>query len=191
MNTKETIISIVKENWMLRMLCIFLGIGMMVSGFTSYLLSKKPALVWIVTQEGKITNSKGLFFDWEVEEASRKAVETFYMPSPNRNNLLPSYFSQTLVEYAKKFSPRDRFVSFQVNQVEHANDGIEVRGLLMRSNETDEKLVLKLNKVERTEENPFGLVVNSSVKFEEKKEDKPEGLGIVGSSAPVNLQEKR
>lgn len=191
MNPRETILSIVKENWLLRLLCIFLGIGMMVCGFTSYLLSKKSALVWIVTQEGKITNSKGLFFDWEVEKASRKAVEIFYMPSPNRNNLLPSYFSPTLVEYAKKFTPRDRFVSFQVSQVEHTSNGIEVRGLLMRSNETDEKFILKLNKVERTEENPFGLVVNSSIKFEEKKEDKPEGLGVVGSSSPINLQEKR
>ena len=177
MNPKETILSIAKENWVLRMLCLFLGIGMMTCGAATYFLSKKPALVWMVTYEGKITNSKGHFFDWEVEEAIQRAVDLFYVANPNRGELIPFYFSPELAESARKFEPRDRLAVFKINKLENTNNGIEAQGILRRSNDADEKLLLKLNKVERTETNPFGLIISHSEKFEEKEEKKSDGLG--------------
>ncbi len=159
---KETIISIAKENRICRWVTILFGIGTAFSTLTLYYILHRPQQVWMATEDGKISNSNGKYFSWEIEIAAQKAVDAHYVSSPERENLLEHYFVKTLSEYGKKFKSRDRFIAYKVNKVEETNSKILVQGTLFRENEKDEHLDLVLDRTERSDINPFGLTVSSA-----------------------------
>ena len=159
---KETIISIVKENKVWRCLTIIMALGTTVSVIVSYRLHDKPPLVWLVSEDGRIANGNGKFFTWEAEQAARRSVELYYVMSPERDKLLDKYFTNALAEAGRNFKSKDRFVSFHVVQIEQKGADILVHGSMFRENEKTEDLNLVLMRVERSDENPFGLMVSSS-----------------------------
>ncbi len=179
---KETIISVVKENLALRWLSVFLALGVMAACGTALMLSKRTPTVWVVMESGKIINGAGHYFDWEAEEAGRRAVEVFYVADPEREQKLSAYFSPELVEASKKYSPKDRFISFRVMRTDRADTGITLEGALVRQGEADEMLSLTLQKADRTDRNPLGLIVTASGKVQAVVEEKKEGLSAVEST---------
>ena len=171
---KETIISIAKENFALRWVSILLAFGMMAASGAAVFLSKRPSTVWVIMESGKIINGTGHYFDWELEEAARRAVEAFYVADMERESKLNSYFSSELAEAGKKFSPKDRFVAFKVVKTDRTESEILLDGTLQRQGESDEMMSLTLQKTERIERNPFGLIVTASGKVQAKVEEKKE-----------------
>ncbi len=161
---KETIISVALENRILRWMTLILTLGMTSSGILSYQLSKKPAKVWLVMEDGRIANDEGQLFEWNVHEAAQRAVEAFYVPGPDREKILGKYFTEFLAEAGRKHIPADKFVLLRINKVERKDNEIHVDGILLREKENDLPLRLILIRSERSEENPFGLIVSSSTK---------------------------
>ena len=159
---KETIISIAQENKIWQWLTVLMSLVTITSMLFSYSLLRRPQIVWMVTEEGKITNSIGKSFEWEVRDAAQKAVELFYVPSLERDKLLDLFFSDSIAQAGRNFKARDRFVSFKSDKVEQRGAELLVQGTLFRENEREERLNLVLSRTERTEENPFGLAISSS-----------------------------
>ena len=116
----------------------------------------------MVTEDGKISNNSGKYFSFEIEKAVQRAIDAYYISSPDRENLLEHYFEKTLAESAKNFKTKDRFISFKVNKIEESGPKILTQGTLYRENEKDERLDLILDRTERSDINPFGLVVSSA-----------------------------
>lgn len=159
---KETIISVLRENRSWRWLTILAMFGMILSSATAYRFSRQPSLVWVVSEDRKITKSDGKVFSWEVEDFVRRAVEIFYIATPDREDLLQKYFLGNLAEAGNKLRARDRFVAFKLNKIEDQGEGILVRGTLYRENEKEEELNLVLTHTERSDLNPYGLAVTSA-----------------------------
>ena len=159
---KETIISVARENRIWKWVTIILSIGTACSALALYGLLHKPQQVWMVTEDGKISNNSGKYFSFEIEKAVQRAIDAYYISSPDRENLLEHYFEKTLAESAKNFKTKDRFISFKVNKIEESGPKILTQGTLYRENEKDERLDLILDLTERSDINPFGLVVSSA-----------------------------
>lgn len=179
---KETIISVAKENFALRWLSMFLALGVMAACVAALLLSKRTPTVWVVMESGKVISGASHYFDWEAEEAANRSVEAFYVADPERESKLTACFSAELAEAGKKFSPKDRFVVFRAGKMDRTETGILMEGILLRQGEPDEQLTLTLRKSERSERNPFGLIVTASGKVNVKQEQKQEGLAAVEST---------
>lgn len=188
---KETIITVAKENTVLRWLTLFLTLGIVIAVAGSYFAFRKPQIVWFVTADGRITSSTGFFLDLEAEASVLRALESYYTPSQNREQRLVSFFSSAVRERPafKKFVPSDRFVGFRVEKIEHGKS-IEVSGLLMRR-DSEEKLILVLERTDRSEINPFGLMVANVREAKEVKEPEKEGLSVEPEEVKIEQQKTK
>jgi len=164
MEAKETILSISSENHIWRWTSILLLIGLLASIALAHRMIHKQPTVWLLTEDGRFLDGNGKFFSWEVREAAQRAIETFYVPSPERDERLDLYFSMSLAKAGRKFRARDRFVTFKIDKVEQKGNQISLMGTLFRENEKEVHLNLIMERINRSKENPFGLVVSSSTR---------------------------
>lgn len=188
---KDTIISIVKENFFLRWAVIALSLAMVVSIAGAYLAYRKPSSVWVVTEDGKITNDKGHIFEWEAKAAAERAVELYYEANSDREQMLSYYMTPKYIESsnARTYLPVDKFIRYRVIKVERTSEGIRAEGILMRRDRDDEKLSVTLVKTERNSVNPYGLVISDALEIKEKQVIERPKEGMLKSNTTEQLTE--
>ncbi len=157
----ETVVSIQRENWALRWVTI--GLSVSIASLSALLIFEKPQPIWLVHENGQIFEGSSKIFSWEPGEASKRGLECFFVPSANRNDMIRGYFTGLPLEAALVYQPHDRFIDFKVlAQSETADGGLLVDGEIYRENKDPGKMSLVLVKGQRTEINPFGLLISST-----------------------------
>lgn len=157
---RETILTISYENRALRWATVLLSLALAFSA--AALLTKKPAPVWLVREDGTIFRGDKKVFAWEPNEATRRALDLFFTKNESRTGSLDKYFTGGPLLAAKEYQPSDRFVAVRVDKVVEAEKGAEVNATVMREGQGVLSMTLELSRVPRTEMNPFGLVVSST-----------------------------
>lgn len=157
---KETIISVARDNAALRWVTIFLAFGLLLSGFSNYVLLKRPTEIWVITEDGRIMQNGGQVFSWEVHESVKKAVELAYVESSDRERLLPAFYSADILNRVKKNLEKDKMVNFDIRKIEYLDKSVQALGILKRFNTDDTALLFTLVRTGRNPNNPFGFMVS-------------------------------
>lgn len=156
--TTETIISIAKENRVLRWALFFLSLA--IAALAVALVHRRPADIWVVTSNGSIHQGEKEIFSWEGYEATRRALDVLFVPTDRRDDYIDAFYSDSLKSSVKGHEPKDRFISFQLKGAKSEGDRkISVDGILQRIDKPPVSMNVVLQQSNRTELNPFGLIV--------------------------------
>jgi hypothetical protein len=158
---KETILSIAGENRVLRWVIVVfsLCIATLVVG----IVWRPPSPVWVVTEGGTIFHGDQKIVSWEPIEATRRALEILLVPTENRDLLVAAFFDESLAGQIIASKPKDPFISFQIKTVTEEKLGeVIISGVLLRPDKPKAELTVNMVKRNRTELNPFGLVVTKT-----------------------------
>lgn len=158
---RETILSIAKENVMLRWTVLVLAIS--ISAMVAYVIKRPPAAVWLVSEAGQIQSGNKILYSWEPLEFLRRAFEVMFVRSDNRDILLPHFFEGQPLEAAKSIKPDVRFTNFRIESQTITDTGaIIINGIVLRNEKDDLPLSIEVIRSERNEFNPFGLKISST-----------------------------
>ncbi len=157
---RETILSMAHENRALRWATISLAVAITVA--LVILCARPPAPVWLVREDGTIFRGDKKVFSWEAIEASRRGLELFFVKDEHRADHLPDYFTGKTLTAAQTYSASDRFVGVRVDDVKEGVAGADVQATVVRDGQQLLRFTLQLTRGERSERNPFGLLISST-----------------------------